>query len=110
MYEPYSSLGFIQVNSGGEAALAGVLDVSGDDAVVDWYVSCATRSIQAQLIATRNALLQADGDIVDIDGSSAVAFGAGPRELLHQRPAPQPPSGSSRCRRSRWTRKPWRWT
>ncbi|MEN0045710.1 MAG: hypothetical protein AAF806_01490 [Bacteroidota bacterium] len=67
--EPFSALG---LGGNGETIENGVLNVSGDDAIVDWVLL----EIKDELgnIATRAALLQRDGDIVDVDGQSAVLF------------------------------------
>ena len=52
-----------------------VFAVAGSDAIVDWVLveirDAADRTI---IIESRSALLQRDGDVVDIDGSSAVSF------------------------------------
>lgn len=77
MTEPYSALGFQQQGSGGERTSATVLATSGPDAVVDWvFLELRAPLNNTLVIATRNALVQRDGDIVDIDGESAVAFAA----------------------------------
>ncbi len=77
--EPYSALGFIQHGSGGERTSSPVLSVAGNDAVVDW-VSLELRDAanNDSVVSTRNALLQRDGDVVETDGASAVAFRAPP--------------------------------
>jgi len=54
---------------------ASVFTVSGSEAIVDWVLvelrDAADRTI---IIESRSALLQRDGDVVDIDGSSGVSF------------------------------------
>ena len=51
------------------------MPLSGNDAVVDWVVLEIRDATDPKIIhATRAALLQADGDIVDVDGVSPVAF------------------------------------
>ncbi len=76
--EPYTSLGFAPVgNSGGEVMGASVLTFTGANAIVDWVrLELRNSSNSSQLVATRNALVQRDGDIVDVDGISPVTFAA----------------------------------
>lgn len=54
---------------------ASVFTVTGSDAIVDWVLvelrDAADRTI---VIESRSALLQRDGDVVDMDGTSAVLF------------------------------------
>ncbi len=77
--EPYSALGFVQHASGGEHTSAAVLSVAGGDAVVDWvFLELRDAADNTAVIATRNALLQRDGDVAETDGVSAVAFNAPP--------------------------------
>ncbi len=76
--EPFTALGFSHVNGGGGEAIAdpaGVLGVEGDDAIADWiFVELRSKLDPTSVVATRSALLQRDGDIVDLDGSSSLAF------------------------------------
>ncbi|MCB9170746.1 MAG: choice-of-anchor B family protein [Flavobacteriales bacterium] len=74
--EPYSALGYAFVGDGGGEVMAnGVMNVTGNDAVVDW-VLVELRDADAPTIVrnSRAALLQRDGDVVDLDGSSPVRF------------------------------------
>lgn len=75
LQEPFTGLGYAHVGGGAEYTNQQVLNVTGMDAIVDWVV-IELRDAQdpTQVIATRSALLQRDGDIVDVDGTSAVAF------------------------------------
>ena len=51
-----------------------VLLTTGDNAIVDWVLwSCETRTMP-KVISTRSALLQRDGDIVDLDGLVPLTF------------------------------------
>lgn len=77
--EPYTALGFPQASGGGgETVNAAVLTTTGDNAIVDWvHVELRDASTPATILATRNALLQRDGDIVDKDGASPLSFQAG---------------------------------
>lgn len=73
--EPYTSLGFSHVGGGGETAQAGVFAVTGNNAIVDWvFVELRSGAPGYPVVATRAALLQRDGDVVDMDGLSPVAF------------------------------------
>lgn len=75
--EPYSDLDYIHVGGGGETILPAVLAVTGDDAIVDWVVVELRDATNSSIIsATRSALLQRDGDVVDVDGTSPVSFDA----------------------------------
>ena len=75
MIEPYTALGFATVGSSGEHTSANVLATAGDNAVVDWvFVELRDAADNVQVVATRSALLQRDGDVVDVDGSTGVAF------------------------------------
>ena len=72
--EPYTSLGFVhQAQGGGESIAPSLLSVTGNDAVVDWvYLEVRSSTNPATVVATRSSLLQRDGDVVDLDGSSPV--------------------------------------
>lgn len=77
--EPYTGLGYLHVGGGGESTTPAVLAVSGNDAIVDWVVLELRSPLDpAVIIASRSALLQRDGDVVDVDGSSAVSFSLAP--------------------------------
>jgi uncharacterized protein YjdB len=52
-----------------------VFGVSGQNAIVDWvFVELRLKTDPTKIVATRSGLLQRDGDIVDIDGISPLAF------------------------------------
>lgn len=72
--EPYSALGFTQVNGGGgEQVAPAVFMVTGPDAIVDWVlVQVRSANTPYAVLATRSALLQRDGDIVGLDGTAPV--------------------------------------
>ncbi|WP_461136866.1 Ig-like domain-containing protein, partial [Spirosoma lituiforme] len=75
--EPYTSQGFAQVGGGGETISnpSTVLSVTGTNAIVDWiFVELRSASNPAMVLATHSALLQADGDIVGMDGVSPLNF------------------------------------
>ncbi len=77
--EPYTALGFTQTAGGGGETLApNVLTVGGNDAIVDWVrVELRSQASPNVVVATRQALLQRDGDIVATDGVSPVQLGVG---------------------------------
>jgi hypothetical protein len=79
MDEPYSSLGYEQVGGGGEAQVAGLMEITGDDAPVDWVlVELRDAQDPEVVVATRNALLQRDGDVVMTNGTEQLVFAAPP--------------------------------
>jgi len=82
--EPYTDLlpypdsepCFEHKGSGGkEITTLEVLEKIGDDAIVDWvFLELHDAKEPTNVVATRSALLQRDGDIVDVDGTSPVVF------------------------------------
>lgn len=77
--EPYGALGFVRRGWGGERTTSTVLGVSGDNAIVDWVrLELRQSGAAGTILATASALLQRDGDIVGVDGTSPVAFTAMP--------------------------------
>jgi len=74
--EPYTTLGYTHVGvGGGESIDASVLLVTGSNAIIDWvFLELRNNLDNTDVLATRSALVQADGDIVEVDGSSAVEF------------------------------------
>ncbi|MCB0793171.1 MAG: hypothetical protein KDB88_00410, partial [Flavobacteriales bacterium] len=73
--EPFTSLGFSHVGGGGESIPASVLSVAGNDAIVDWvFIELRSGGDNTAVVATRSALVQRDGDVVDLDGSSDLSI------------------------------------
>lgn len=73
--EPYTDLGFMHVLGGGETTVQSVLDVTGDNAIVDWImVELRDGNNTLVTLATQSALLQRDGDIVGMDGITPIRF------------------------------------
>lgn len=73
--EPYTALGFNHASSSYEQLNPLVLNQSGTNAIVDWvYLELRDSSNFSNVLSSRSALLQRDGDIVDTDGVSAVSF------------------------------------
>ncbi len=61
--------------AGTEATNASVLSISGQNAIIDWVlVELRDGADSSSVLSSRAALLQADGDIVDVDGISSVLF------------------------------------
>ena len=59
----------------GQTTTATVLAVSGTNAIVDWVkVEIRDATNHSNILATTSALIQVDGDIVDVDGVSTVPF------------------------------------
>jgi hypothetical protein len=79
--QPFSTIsGFTHIGGGGlETITPSVLAVMGNDAIVDWvFIQLRDKNNAATVLATRAALLQRDGDIVDVDGTSPVTFNITP--------------------------------
>ena len=73
--EPYTALGYPHVNGGGETTTPTVLAVTGNNAIEDWVVmELRSANNPSTVLATRSALVQRDGDVVDVDGTSPVSF------------------------------------
>lgn len=77
--EPYTALSYTMVAGGtGTAITNGVTARTGNNAIADWVVvELRQPSSPHTVLATRTALVQRDGDVVGMDGSSPVAFDAG---------------------------------
>lgn len=76
--EPYAELGYVHIGDGGtEHTAEEIFGVTGPDAIVDWVV-LELREAQANgfRVSSRSALVQRDGDVVDMDGASGVSFSA----------------------------------
>ncbi len=73
--EPYTDLGYSPIGGGGESITPAVLAITGPDAIIDWvFLELRDRTNNTVVLHGRSALLQADGDIVDTDGSSPVSI------------------------------------
>lgn len=84
LLEPYSTpvlvgTGFTHKGGGGnESTTTAVFSTTGNNAIVDWvFVELRNPSSASTVVATRSALLQRDGDVVDVDGVSPVTFAVG---------------------------------
>jgi hypothetical protein len=78
--EPYTALGLGQVaGGGGEVTSPAVLAVTGNNAIVDWVrIELRSAGNNSVVVATRQALLQRDGDVVGTDGTSPVVLNVPP--------------------------------
>lgn len=71
---PYAAMGLTVITLADTVA-ANVLTVTGADAIVDWvFVELRSATDNKQIIDSRSALLQRDGDIVGLDGVSTLTF------------------------------------
>ena len=75
--QPYNSTDYSDnAYTGTETTTAGVFAVTGNNAIVDWVLVELRNPLDPKtVVARRAALIQRDGDIVDIDGVSPVMFG-----------------------------------
>ncbi|MBO6515316.1 MAG: hypothetical protein JJ975_02095 [Bacteroidia bacterium] len=84
--EPYAGLsGFSHVlNGGGETTTSTVLSGTGNNAIVDWVFLELRDTFNNTIVeATQSALLQRDGDVVDVDGTSPVCFSGLPSDSVY---------------------------
>jgi len=80
--EPYSdypyNMNFTHAGTGGGETITNpetVFGVSGDDAIVDWvFIELRDKTDKTLVKYTRSALVQRDGDVVDVDGISKLCF------------------------------------
>jgi hypothetical protein len=72
---PYAAKFTHVLTGGAEVTTPAVLAVTGPNAIVDWvFIELRDKNNNANVIATRAALVQRDGDVVDVDGVSPVKF------------------------------------
>ena len=75
--DPYAATGYIHTGGATPPTTIAVLATTGANAIVDWVLlelrPAADNSVVA---ASRSALVQRDGDVVDIDGASPIPFTA----------------------------------
>lgn len=73
LVDPYPGLGYNHIIGGNQITTQSVLSVVGNSAIVDWVV-VELRDVNSPStrLFTRSALLQRDGDVVDVDGISPV--------------------------------------
>uniref|UniRef100_UPI00048A5574 hypothetical protein n=1 Tax=Runella zeae TaxID=94255 RepID=UPI00048A5574 len=74
---PYPAIGMSGITNTNTttAAVVGAGSPSGRDAIVDWvFVELRSAADPTVIVDSRSALLQRDGDIVDVDGVSSITF------------------------------------
>ncbi|MBK8227761.1 MAG: delta-60 repeat domain-containing protein [Flavobacteriales bacterium] len=78
--EPYSALGYVHAaGGGGSSVLPAMLAATGTNAIVDHVVvELRDATSPSLVVATRGALVQRDGDVVGMDGSSPVILYVAP--------------------------------
>jgi len=77
--QPYTGLGYTFTGAPGAGGTlgGGVLAVTGSNAIVDWMiVELRSTAAPATVVASCAALLQRDGDVVALDGTSPVSITA----------------------------------
>ena len=70
--DPYPGLGYVHTGAGNDGTVdPSVLAVTGNDAIVDRVLlELRDAATPANIVASRSVLLQRDGDVVELDGSS----------------------------------------
>jgi hypothetical protein len=80
--QPYNSAPFNY--AGTETVAPAVLAATGPNAIVDWVLlELRDKMAPSSIVARRAALVQRDGDIVDVDGTSPVRFLNMPADQYH---------------------------
>jgi Concanavalin A-like lectin/glucanases superfamily len=74
--QPYNTLSFSGVNYEGTEQISQYASLNqGGNVIVDWIlIELRNATTPSTIVAKRAALLQRDGDIVDVDGTSSVEF------------------------------------
>ncbi len=73
--EPYTALGFTGITPAQVAMDPQLWNRTGANAVVDWVLVELRSTVNpVNVVATRAALVQRDGDVVDVDGNTAIWF------------------------------------
>ncbi len=74
--EPFTGMGYSAIGYPTGASInAGVLVVTGGNAIVDWVImELRSSAAPGMIVASRPALIQRDGDVVDLDGAGNVSF------------------------------------
>lgn len=73
--QPYTQMGLVSVGGGNTTTTTATLSATGGNAIVDWvWVELRNALQPATVAASRAALLQRDGDVVETDGTSPVTM------------------------------------
>lgn len=78
--EPYTATGYQFTNGAGSTISSSVLNATGSNAIVDWViVELRDQNNNLSIVSSRPALLQADGEVVGLNGTSPIfeSFSAG---------------------------------
>jgi hypothetical protein len=78
---PYPGMGMTGITTANmsSAAVVGESSPSGTDAIVDWvFIELRSALDNLTVVDSRSALIQRDGDIVDVDGISSLQFSVAP--------------------------------
>ena len=82
--EPYTGMsGFVHKGGGGGEVVAdpALFQVTGHDAIVDWvFIELRSTTDSTHVIATQSALVQRDGDVVNVSGQPVIYF----RDLVQE--------------------------
>ncbi len=71
--EPYTALGYTFTNGAGSTISPTVLNATGDDAIIDWIiVELRSSTNSGTVVASKPALVEADGDVMSIDGNTPI--------------------------------------
>jgi len=71
--QPFTALGYQHLKGGGaEVTTPAVLAVTGPNAIVDWVLVEKRNSTGSTVLCSTAALLQRDGDVVEVNGTSPV--------------------------------------
>lgn len=76
LQEPHTAMGYVHAGGGGSETMApAMLSTSGKNAIVDWVVvELRNAANPGQVVASKSALVQRDGDVVDVQGRSRLLF------------------------------------
>ena len=73
--DPYPALGYVHTGPPSPSTSAGTLAITGSNAIVDHVLlELRASNDNSVVVVSRTALVQRDGDVVDMDGTSPVAF------------------------------------
>ncbi len=73
--EPYTARGITGIENANISMKSSALSVTGNNAIVDWViVELRDATTPSTILSRRAALLQRDGDVVDVDGVTSVPF------------------------------------
>jgi len=75
LLDPYPNLGYSHILGGGQSTTQTVFNIVGNSAIVDWVIiELRSSTTPGTRLYSRSALLQRDGDVVDMDGVSPISI------------------------------------